>query len=65
MNGPDMYVMHEHTVSTGNDNGPDYTERHSHSVHQGRHAGNWSNREHEDVEVISWKEHGDRYRKQT
>lgn len=64
MNGPDMYELHEHTVATGNDNGPDYVERHSHSVHQG-HSSNWSNREHEGVRIMSWAEHGDRYRRQT
>lgn len=62
MNGPDMYELHEHEIGGGGEMRP-ATHRHTHSVHKG-HPANWSNRQHEGVTVISWAEHGDRYRRQ-
>jgi hypothetical protein len=59
-----MYVAHNHVIADLVEASDQVaqTERHSHSVHQ-RHAGHWSNPNHEGVDVISWAEHGRRYRK--
>jgi len=54
--GPDMYVMHDHTERIEGQPG-----RHSHSTQYGGHGADG---DHNDVEVITWLEHGRRYRNQ-
>jgi hypothetical protein len=47
-----FYTLHEHSWTAAGLSG---FERHAHHVDQG-HPGNWTNRNHEGIDVVPWDE---------